>query len=448
MSAKEFKIKCLTTGNESTMFDADGLPVAVEVGDSIKLKIGFFQTANSPLNLIYLSGKRADGGATGTWDWLDSKNPSPDSRPDNSAVFGTLEVSRNGSKIFSKNLTFGDGGEAYITVSSFASGTVHAVAEIPASVFAKSGVYTFKVASLTRQVGSLLYNSRTWKYDFNGFYADNPLGDVSLGTVAVAGDNSDEPSGATGAIAQRLRVALDCQSYETDAINTITNDLLKLHAGNSAKLQIGLFRGGEIPSDLLGESPSLELVIKDTGGDWYPDAEGGVVVKKTFGTLNTQLTKDSWNGGTACHAEILLTPEDTALTAGVRWLCVNLVLGEDVITFYAGRIYILDNGVSGASLVEALDEIRRVRQEALDARDQILALVNEQTNPTALYERIIKQLNSALVATGNRIFIGEDRGLYMRDETEGGDGLYHKLELVRVDGQLMLAPSENGVENV
>ena len=74
--------------------------------------------------------------------------------------------------------------------------------------------------------------------------------------------------------------------------------------------------------------------------------------------------------------------------------------------------------------------------------------MNEQTNPTALYERIIKQLNSALVATGNRIFIGEDRGLYMRDETEGGDGLYHKLELVRVDGQLMLAPSENGVENV
>ena len=123
-------------------------------------------------------------------------------------------------------------------------------------------------------------------------------------------------------------------------------------------------------------------------------------------------------------------------------------MGEDVITFYAGRIYILDNGVSGASLVEALDEIRRVRQEAIDARDQILALVNEQTNPTALYERIIKQLNSALVATGNRIFIGEDRGLYMRDETEGGDGLYHKLELVRVDGQLMLAPSENGVENV
>ena len=118
------------------------------------------------------------------------------------------------------------------------------------------------------------------------------------------------------------------------------------------------------------------------------------------------------------------------MTAGVRWLCVNLVLGEDIITFYAGRIYILDNGVSGASLVEALDEIRRVRQEALDARDQILALVNEQPNPTALYERIIKQLNSALVAPGNRIFIGEDRGLYMRDETEGGDGLYHKLELV------------------
>lgn len=445
MSAKEFKIKCLTTGNESTMFDADGLPVAVEVGDSVKLKIGFFQTPNSPLNLIYLRCN-TNGGSAGTWDWLDSKNPSPDSRPDNSTVFGTLEVSRNGAKVFSKNLTFGDGGEAYITVSSFTSGTVHAIAEIPASVFSKSGVYAFKVASLTRQVGSLSYAN--WKYSFVGFYSDNPLGDVSLGTVAVAGDSSDEPSGATGAIAQRLRVALDCQSYETDAINTITNDLLKLHAGNSAKLQIGLFRGGEIPSDLLGESPSLELVIKDTGGDWYPDAEGGVVVKKTFGTLNAQLTKDSWLGGTACHAEILLTPEDTALTAGVRWLCVNLVLGEDVITFYAGRIYILDNGVSGASLVEALDEIRRVRQEAIDARDQILALINEQTNPTALYERIIKQLNSALVATGNRIFIGEDRGLYMRDETEGGDGLYHKLELVRVDGQLMLAPSENGVENV
>lgn len=122
--------------------------------------------------------------------------------------------------------------------------------------------------------------------------------------------------------------------------------------------------------------------------------------------------------------------------------------GDSTVTFYSGRIYVLDNGISGATLIDALAEMRSALREALDARDMMRALVDEQTNPTALYERVIAQLNSALVTTGNRIYIGADRGLYMLDDTEGGDGLYHKIIPARLEGVLQLTISQEGVENV
>ncbi len=50
------------------------------------------------------------------------------------------------------------------------------------------------------------------------------------------------------------------------------------------------------------------------------------------------------------------------------------------------------------------------------------------------------------IAVGLRSRLGAE--LYMRDTSEGGDGMYHKVELVRVEGQLMLAPSEEGTTNV
>ena len=426
-----FRVKCLTTGNESSMFDVGGSAVSFEHDTPIRLELGFFDTANTPLNLIYWKQ------GSMIRDWLYSLNKNTSRRPLDTDVFGILKISKGTETVYSRQLTFGDCEDAYITNASFASGTSHVGIDIPASTFGK-GSYLVTVESFVRWF--ILYDSSN-----NGneaWQCNTAAQTITIGKFNVSGGSDTVP------VYQSIRVALDSLDFSEDAKNLLLNDVLKIHAGNAAKIQIGLFRNGEIPSDLLEANPQVQIVIKDTGGDWYPDVSGGVVVQKSIQNVNGELTREDWESGNGCHAEVVFTSDDLSITPGIRWICVNLVSGDSTVTFYSGRIYVLDNGISGATLIDALAEMRSALQEALDARDMMRALVDEQTNPTALYERVIAQLNSALVTTGNRIYIGADRGLYMLDDTEGGDGLYHKIIPARLEGVLQLTISQEGVENV
>ena len=432
MSEKQtFRVKCPTTGNESAMFDIGGSAVSFEHDAPVRLELGFFETANSPHNLIYFKQ------GTMLRDWLCSANRDTTRRPLATDVFAVLKISKNGQAVFTKQLTFGDCEDAYITTASFSSGTSHVGIEIPASTFGK-GSYTATVESFVRWF--VVYNAsnqaaETWQ-------CETAAQSFSLGKFSVTGEAEST------SVYQSIRVALDSLDFSEDAVNLLTGDVLKIHAGNAAKIQLGLFRNGEIPADLLLANPQIELVVKDTGGDWYPDSLGGIVVRKTISSLNSELTLETWQSGAGCHAEVVFSSSELAITPGIRWLCVNLVSGDSVVTFYSGRIYGLDNGIASTTLIDALAEMRSALREALDARDMMRALVDEQINPTALYERVIAQLNSTLVTTGNRIYIGDDRCIYLRDDTDGGDGLYHKIMPARIDGQLTLTISEEGISNV
>ena len=123
-------------------------------------------------------------------------------------------------------------------------------------------------------------------------------------------------------------------------IDLLTSAAPSLWRGTDVVFQIGLGQGG-IQS--VANIQSLTLEVKD-----LTNKIGAPLVTKTVTSFDDTTTQETWDAGTAQHALIALTNEDTSIPAGTYWLVLSVVTTDNPAKIYTAGGTILAVTEDGA----------------------------------------------------------------------------------------------------
>jgi len=123
-------------------------------------------------------------------------------------------------------------------------------------------------------------------------------------------------------------------------IDLLTSAAPSLWRGTDVVFQIGLGQGG-IQS--VANIQSLTLEVKE-----LTNKIGAPLVTKTVTSFDDTTTQETWNAGTAQHALIALTNEDTSIPAGTYWLVLSVVTTDNPARIYTAGGTILAVTEDGA----------------------------------------------------------------------------------------------------
>jgi len=142
-------------------------------------------------------------------------------------------------------------------------------------------------------------------------------------------------------ITSRVRLRCDGERFSS-AIDAATGNIPAHWRGTNLRVEIGAFYAGQLVDVGLYDAVTVEVRAASRTGD--------VLMSKTTGNLNNNLTVEEWDAGTAQHAVLEFLAAETSLNLGGQtqkefWIVVSaLGNGGEQVTLGAGKFVQHEDG--------------------------------------------------------------------------------------------------------
>lgn len=243
---------------------------------------------------------------------------------------------------------------------------INKTASYAALIAGTAQTLSFSVPAQTLPTGNLQVQvlARVWSYNSStSAWSPGTGTTVKLGYIT----NSVAQSG-DGAFKPRVRLALNVRQPDIeDAVNLLTEAEPVIFNGNSCRFEFAIFDGAALAN--LANFNKFDFCVKKPAADGsHASASDNLAnALKETSAIDDSITLAAWQAGgaEACHFAFDLSPVEATVGSGIKWLIVRGYTAEGgIVTFYAGRIYVRDDG-RGPDLSPTIVEIARGGTEPL-----------------------------------------------------------------------------------
>ncbi|GAB4180125.1 MAG: hypothetical protein Fur0032_21020 [Terrimicrobiaceae bacterium] len=187
---------------------------------------------------------------------------------------------------------------------------------------------------------------------------------------------------------RRIRVPIDTSKFDSPQ-DILTKSALRAWNGSPAQIEIGLFYGATLITD-LSLLTELTIQIKAVGTNNSAPAETApVLASKTVTVFDDTLTTSTWDDGTKQHAVFSFTSAELKLGPATYWFeIVGSITGEpEPITYAAGTLQLTGDGYengAGAAPDPAASYLNTEQSDARYAQGGDFAFVAAPASKTDL----------------------------------------------------------------